>query len=147
MTDLLHCIACIGVCAPTYIVFVSDSGYYLICIIPPESVMVNYSMDVTQYYYERKTTKVCNDVIHRPDHKHKCCHFGFSDTFSRLHCAYLTVNNTNATAFHTPHRVKVYNETVRILTIVAFVVAILASCAVIVAVYCVQFGRRRLEPA
>ena len=127
---------------------ISDSGYYLICIIPPESVTVNYSMDVTQYYYERKATKVCNDVIQGPDHKHKCCHFGLSD--SRLHCVYLTVNATVPRALSKLPNVQVYmqyNDSLRILTIVALVVAILASCVVIVAVYCVQFGRRRLEPA
>ena len=127
-----------------------DSGYYHICIIP-KSATVDYRMNITQYYHGTNTNNdVCDDIIQGPDHEHKCCHFSFWDTFSRLRCVYLTADGNQPQPLSSPNEVKVYmryNNTVRTLTIVGLVVAIVASCVVIVAVCCVQFRVRRLEPA
>ena len=121
----------------------SDDGYYYICIIPPRSVAVDYRINVTQRYHERKIKKECKEPYKET---HKCCYFDFAESFSHLHCVYLAVHSSKPTPLHTPHKVKVYmqyNETVRACTIALFVVATLASCVVIVAVYCVQFRVRR----
>lgn len=122
-----------------------NTGYYYVCIIPNEKL--SFVIDVNELYYSRPITHECNNIVHYGSVVHRCCNFGFSDSFTNSNCVYLTTRNQQVKQhLPKPHQVTVYMEysdTVKTLTVVVVVAMVLAVAMLLsLAVYRVYRARR-----